>query len=234
MKTESEVRVTKIKAFTECHRYAAASLAQSWDGRLHVGTWIGSTVNGLMGGYPAEPKPDSMSYDRITSSAARADESVAKIMTAIGEFEAETKPEYLHRNLPVSQVYEATKISAVIDAVAEIGKETVLLNVSTSRQPYAAWIQLAMQGWLAGADRGIEVDLLALLHVPRVGPRTDQKRTYDVRPFSSFGSTVIQWAYTLNEARSTDDWNRLTATPGMHCARCAVEDCAVRALPPKE
>ena len=231
----SEIRVNKaIRNFAECHRYAIGSQSREWSGKTYVSSWVASAVSGLLNDYPTEPKPDDMVYDRITSDAERADESVHKILAAIHGFDQEHKPEYHARGVYVKQVVGSTIISSVVDAVCTIDGKTVLMAIDTGRMPYAVWIRLALEGWLVAADREIEVDQLASLHVPRVGPRTEQKMTFDMRPFAEFGSVVTQWAWVLNECKTVESIDSLTATPGMHCSRCPIDSCAVRGAPMKE
>ena len=229
----SEIRVSRIRQFVECHRYAVASLAKRWDGRLHVGTWIGTAVHNLCIGGKPEAKPEDMVYDQYTRNAERADESVDKIMRAIDEFDSMHDPDYMERELDVQAVYGSTTVTGHIDALAAIGDNIVIVDLKTGRKPPAVWIQMALYGWLLKQHKGIVVDALGSLHVPRVGPRTDQRWTYEQRPFPDFQHDIAQWLWALDQVRNAD-YSELAGSPGQHCSYCPVDDCAIRAYPKKD
>ena len=229
----SEVRISSIRSFVECSRYAIANMARSWSGRIHVSSWVGNAVHSQLVGVTPESKPDNLIYDQYTRNAERADESVAKIMGAIDEFHASYEPDYMEHQLEVRAVYEKTRLTGRIDALAAIGESIVVMDIHTGRKPPAVWIKLALNAWLLRQDKGIVVDALASLHVPRVGPRTDQRWTYEERPFPDFQHDIAQWLWTLNAVRHAGH-DELAATPGQHCDRCPVEGCAVRAHPKKD
>ena len=229
----SEVRISSIRSFVECSRYAIASMSKPWSGRIHVSSWIANAVHSRIVGVTPESKPDDLKYDQYTRTAERADESVDKIMGAIDEFNAKYEPDYMEHQLEVRTVYEKTNLTGRIDALAAIGESIVSMEIHTGRKPPAVWLKLALNAWILRYDKGIVVDALGSLHVPRVGPRTEQRWTYEERPFPSFDHDIAQWLWTLNAVRHAPH-DKLAATPGQHCDRCPVEDCAIRAHPPKD
>lgn len=251
----TEIRISRVRSFAECWRYAVASLSIPWDGRMHVATWIGSTVHARLCCEEEEPKPDDLIYDRITSTAERADDAVDKIMDGIAEFEEKHKPRYIGRELPVAAMSGMTRLTGTIDMLCEIDGRIVIVDLKTGRQPYTVWVQTAMYAWLADRyyaeasvalvngkkqkvdprehEPGLKVDALACLHVPRVGPKTDQRWSYEQRDYSDFEHDVEQWSWMLDQLAKSG-FHELNASPGMHCMRCPVEDCAVRGAPQKK
>lgn len=249
MTRRSEIRMSRVRSFSECSRYAVASLAKPWDGRTHIATWIGSVVHARLSNWPEEERPEDVEYDRITSTPERADEAIEKILTGVAAFDERYKPLYIEREMPVATVCGSTRMTGTIDALCEIDGKIVIVDLKTGRKPYTVWLQTAMYAWIANryyqADKmlmdgnrvkrraekdeepGLEIDALGCLHVPRVGPKTEQRWAYEQRDYAQFAHDVAQWAWTLDQL-SQADYEELAATPGMHCARCPVEDCAVR------
>ena len=253
MKDMSEIRISRVRSFSECARYAVASLSIPWDGRTHIATWIGSTVHARLVGWDPDPKPEDLIYDKVTSTPERADEAVEKILAGIAEFDAKYKPYYISRENPVATKCGSTRLTGTIDAICEIGGKIVIVDLKTGRQPYTVWVQTSMYAWLAqryfaeaeaclakdadgnyklrkAATReeiGVTIDALGHLHVPRVGPRTEQRWSYEQRDFADFEHDVMQWGYML-DAWAKAGYHELPGTPGMHCSRCPIEDCAVR------
>ena len=256
MKDLSEIRISRVRAFSECPRYAVASLSIPWDGRMHVATWIGTAVHNHLVGWPPEEKPENLIYDKVTTTAERADESVEKILGGIAEFDEQYKPQYLKREVAVQTVSGATKLTGHIDALARIDGKLVLIDLKTGRSPYTVWVQTAMYAWLAeeyfagarqtlapdedeirnaeeGEPLGIGIEALGHLHVPRVGPRTEQRWSYEQRDLEHFAHDIQQWCWMLDQW-SQAGYHELPATPGMHCSRCPIEDCAVRGAEQKK
>ena len=254
MKNPSEIRISRVRSFSECARYAVASLSIPWDGRMHVATYIGRTVHARIAGFPEEEKPEDLIYDKVTTTAERADASVDKIMSGIAAFEAEHKPEYIDREMPIATICGSTRLTGHIDALARIGGKLVLLDLKTGRKPYTVWVQTAMYAWIAeryfgeakvtldgniirkageGEQLGLGIEALGCLHVPRVGPRTDLRWSYEQRDYSKFEHDVHQWGWMLDQL-SQAGYHELSASPGMHCSRCPIEDCAVRGAEQKK
>lgn len=245
-----EIRISRVRSFAECHRYAVASLSIPWDGRLHVATWIGTAVHCRLAGWEVDPRPDDLVYDKVTSTAERADEAVEKILGAVAEFDAARQPRYMDREMPVAAVCGSTRLTGTVDALCTIGDRTVIVDLKTGRQPHTVWVQAAIYAWLAdryyradgmvqdlatgikrraaeGEEPGLPVDALGCLHVPRVGPRTEQRWSYEQRDYSLFAHDVAQWGWMLDQL-SQAGYHELPASPGLHCRLCPIEDCAVR------
>ena len=233
----SHIRVSRVRSFSECHRYAVASQSIPWDGRLHVATWIGNSVHARLLGLKNDPIPDDLKFDKKTTTAERAEESVDKILAAITQWEDRYKPTIKTREWGVEQIVGSTKITGTIDMLCSIEDRTVIVDLKTGQSAPAVWIQTSLYAWLAEhhekGKHGVQVDTVAFLHVPRVGPRTEQRWSYEERSYADFSDDVRQWLYTLDSLCQAD-YCELAASPGLHCQRCPVQDCAVRAHPAKE
>ena len=186
----------------------------------------------------------------MTSTAERADAAIEKILGGVAEFDAQHQPQYIGREMPVAAISGTTRLTGTIDALARVNGKLTIIDLKTGRQPYTVWIQTAMYAWLAdqyvaaagctlgpddmewrkakdGEELGLKIERLGHLHVPRVGPRTDQRWTYEERDYALFEHDVMQWSWMLDQWAKAG-YHELAATPGMHCSRCPIEDCAVR------
>ena len=231
--SEGRFRLSRVRGLTECNRYGIAAVSVPWDGRIHVASWIGSSVHNRLKGQPNEPKPDNLEYDKTTSTAARADEAVEKILAAIAEFEEFHKPEIQERELVIEGVFGETKLEGVIDILARIDGRLTIIDLNTGSRPYDAWIKCALAGAVLSGSDGVTADDVALLHVPRLGPRTPQRWTFKRRPFEPMLEDAFQWAWAINTLTQAE-YRELIASPGQHCSRCPDDRCTVRALDHKD
>ena len=228
----SEIKVSRIRSLSECHRYGIASITQPWDGKTYVSSWIGASVHNRMKGGENEAYVD-LTYDKTTTTFARAQATVDKMIAAIEVFGKEHKPEVIEYETIVSAVIGDTKISGVVDIDAMIDGKRVCIALVTGKQPYNVWLQLAVLGMLMKLDKDVDVEEVACLHVPRLGPRTEQRWSFASRKFAPMIPEASQWGWSLDQLGQAE-YSELTASPGVHCSRCPVDDCAVRGMPRKD
>ena len=227
-----EIRVSRIRAVSECHRYGIASISMPWNGKVHVSSWINSSVRNRLRGWKNADMPDELAYDKTTRNAERARETVDKILSGVKAFEDEHKPKIIEREVPLKAVVGATRLIGTADMLAEIDGKMVLIDLKTGGSSHITWVQVSLYAALMAIDREVAVDDVACLHVPRLGPRTDQRWTFERRPYAPLMEDAAQWAWSLDQL-CQGEWSQLTASPGIHCGRCPVRDCAVRAVPMK-
>ena len=235
MKTLTTIRVSRIRSLAECHRGGIAAAQMRWDGPPHVATWIGSSVHARIQGLENDPVPDNLRFDAKTTTIERARDSVEKILSAIGEFERLYKPEYHGREMKVEAAVGeyGTKLTGTIDMIASIGGKRGIIDLKTGAQPHSVWIQTALYGFLLEHTEGWKPDEVASLHVPRVGPRTEQRWSFQARPYADLDGDAQQWAWTLDQLCQAG-FEELIASPGLHCGYCPVDDCAIRAMKRKD
>ena len=92
--------------------------------------------------------------------------------------------------------------------------------MKTGAQVGAAWLQVG--GYIYLNDKDV---LGGVLHVPRVVINRDVKGTLDFRDGTALADA---WEASMARHLAIMEGAKPTYSPGIHCGRCGVADCAVR------
>ena len=212
-------RVSQIAAWSECETYALQSPPRP-AGRANIASWVGTLAHTRIADIPlaADAYPNRLAFDAITPTihaaiiqanaiAACARELLTVQGWGVLETEQEVRRDELVGHLDI-RAWHKDHGEAVLDLKTGAGIGAAFLQVG---------------GYLDLCQHRISWG--GVLHVPRVAIHKDVKGTLDFR-----SGEALKLAWQRNEARirMVMDGSSPTYSPGIHCGRCQVPDCAVR------
>ena len=99
----------------------------------------------------------------------------------------------------------------------------VIIDLKTGALPSTAWLQVGGYCFASGPN----VKYGGVLHVPRRPQEREVVARLDVRPASGL---VRAYATAYKRIQDVYKGQEAVRTPGLHCTRCPLTECAVRAL----
>ena len=215
------MRVSDISNWAACEVMALQS-PQRPPGRANVAAWVGTYAHAVLSGTMMETKPERLAFDATTKTFDHAiiqGNAIAaearRLLTSMGfgviGREEEVRSDAMTGHLDI-RAYHREKGEAIID-------------LKTGQSTGTAWLQVG--GYLDLYVNYAPMPAYAgVLHVPRQRIDRDQKGTLELRE-----AKPVQQAWRQSARRIQDvlDGAPPTYSPGLHCGRCEIKSCPVRA-----
>ena len=222
-----KLRCSNAKNWLTCSRMAEHAQINPPSQRIqHIGPFTGSHVHAAVTGQE-RPVADFIEFDEVTRSLPEMYRQVKAMHFRVKNI-LEDK-DWLIVEKEVSLTAEVTVgdekilLSGTRDLVVQ-NQETgqrILLDLKTGkRYPQQVFLQLCLYAYLA--QRKLEnIDCVGYLWVCRKFPHDIICDLRDATALASEAEDVLRRIAAVRQMGST-------ATPGQHCRRCPVENCAVR------
>ena len=219
------MRISSISDWSLCEAMALHAPPRQ-AGRTNVAAFVGTTAHAFMVSPVLKiDTPERIAWDALTPSMHHAKtqavaiaEYASKLLTDSGwgvlEREEELRRDELIGHLDI-RAYHHDYGEAIID-------------LKTGAQVGAAWLQC---GGYIHLSNDVTTPMGGVLHVPRVAISKDVKGSLEFRD-----GLALEMAWVRNHSRIAEiieDNEGPTYSPGYHCGRCHLADCAVRVVEAK-
>ena len=216
------MRVSQIAAWCECETYALQSPPRQ-AGRTNIAAHVGTMAHAMIADLPVPEPEGRLAFDYLTPT-----ERAATIQaTAIARYARQLMVNQGYGVLAREEEYITEELTGHLDIRAwhsEHGE--AIIDLKTGNGIGAAFLQVG--GYISlSRPPGInqQVPMGGVLHVPRVRIDKDVKGTLEFRD----GMALMQaWTQNYDRIQEVLQGFPPTRSPGLHCKRCAVRDCAVR------
>lgn len=220
------IRCSKAKDWLTCSKMAEYhdAFPETKDAE-HVGAYTGTQLHARVT-LEAVSNPRFLQFDEVTRTLSEMQRQVDGMERVVRRALAERGLVIVERG--VSLRAEVTigdltiLVTGTVDLLCQdVDGHWVLIDLKTGKHPpQQTFVQLALYGWLAFWC-GYRVATIAYLWVGRKAPH---KYEYDARD----AETLQDEALDILRQRAAIHRIGVAATPGPHCRRCRVGDCALR------
>ena len=214
------MRVSDVSAWSTCEAMALRS--PPYVGRTNVAAWVGTLAHATLANVEidAADYPQRLSFDSITKTAHHAIIQANIIADKARSLLIEQDWGVLSRE----EAMQNADFTGHLDIRAWHSKYgESIIDLKTGANIGAAWLQVGGYLLLSGES----MPWGGVLHVQRQPIGKDVKGTLELRKAVPL---VQAWTRQIQRISDIRDGAPPTYSPGQHCSRCRVTDCAVRAI----
>ena len=195
----------------------------------HVAGWMGSAIHAYIAGEKPPDPPPVVVLDGITPTMAIAHQQIEAMSEAIeialdNEGWAVEDQEY-EPDPFTSALAPGVRLVGRIDMRLASGQKRALVDLKTSADFRAAWLQLG------GYDLLDPADILGTIHCPRPPSLIDVPVAtfhYNEKPAEAVANQSLR--VLIRAAKLLQDDSNAIAAPGNRCRHCPNEGCFVRSV----
>lgn len=215
------MRISDIGNWSACESMALHAPPRT-AGKQNIAAHVGTMAHGKLAGIVPE-LPGRLAFDTLTPSMHHANvqsnaiaDCAREVLTAQGwgvlGREEEVRRDELVGHLDIRAWHK------------DMGE--AIIDLKTGAGVGAAWLQVGGYLYLSRySDPVSNPDWGGVLHVPRVAISKDVKGTLESREAVPL---MQAWKRSITRIEAIQQGEPPTYSPGIHCGRCQVTDCAVR------
>lgn len=212
------ISVSQIGRWAECEAYALAHPARA-PARVHVAQLVGTMAHAQLADDYEHPRPPTVVYDSTTR-------SWGQVIAQVNTIEDAARAELDKRGWRIIDqedfVFDDTFTGHLDLRCYHRKNGEAIVDLKTGAVG-AGWLQVG--GYLTGAYHGEEIPWGGILHVPRLPVFRVPTATLTMRPAAALRES---WRVLHDRVSAVLDGAPASRTPGLHCQRCPLRDCAVR------
>ena len=223
---KQEIRVSEVSGWVQCERRAHHTPPKRKSRKTSAAELVGTLAHDLIAGMDNHTVPVRIYWDSTTPTFDVAVQQARLIANRVTEL-------LEHYQLEIEDVeieMEHLGVKGRTDMLVFDRKTNrhILIDIKTGQNVGAGWLQVGGYLWLAKALNPTEIQVGAVLHVPRMQATKDVKAVLTLRDAHEL---IMEWEQYMGRYRDLFEGERIALpSPGFHCKHCPVTPCTVRAV----